>query len=144
MCHQSIFSTVHATSSLTWISRFRLDWAAVSCIYFLSCSSRKWFFFRFVFKFFLVNPKSFLSPYYLFFILMTWQQGRAIRIGYCIGFTIFLSIGFTQYLLCVLLISQYNTIHNNFSLNIGEKNGREKTELMVKKSKMVEKRQSRW
>ena len=131
MCHQSIFSTVHATSSLTWISRFRLDWAAVSCIYFLSCSSRKWFFFRFVFKFFLVNPKSFLSPYYLFFILMTWQQGRAIRIGYCIGFTIFLSIGLTQYLICVLPISQYNTIHNNSFTK-------------VVKSKMVEKRQSRW
>ena len=37
------------------------------------------------------------------------RQGRAIRIGYCIVFTIFVSIGFTQYLLWALLFSQYNT-----------------------------------
>ena len=37
------------------------------------------------------------------------SQGRAIHIGYCIGFTIFLSIGLTQYSICLLLISQYNT-----------------------------------
>ena len=38
------------------------------------------------------------------------HQGRAIRIGYCIVFTILVSIGFTQYLLWLLLFSQYNTI----------------------------------
>ena len=37
-------------------------------------------------------------------------QGRAIRIGYCIVFTILLSIGFTQYLLWLLFFPQYNTI----------------------------------
>ena len=42
------------------------------------------------------------------------EQGRAIRIGYCIVFTILVSIGFTQYLLWVLLFSQYNTIQQFF------------------------------
>ena len=39
-------------------------------------------------------------------------QGRAICIGYCIVFTILVSIGFTQYLLWVLFFFpiQYNTI----------------------------------
>ena len=45
------------------------------------------------------------------FVLLTFthEQGRAIRIGYCIVFTILVSIGFTQYLQWVLLSSQYNT-----------------------------------
>ena len=44
------------------------------------------------------------------FQLQHYKQGRAIRIGYCIVFTILVSIGFTQYLLSVLLFSQYNTL----------------------------------
>ena len=34
--------------------------------------------------------------------LMTHDQARAIRIGYCIGFTILPGIGFTQYYQSVL------------------------------------------
>ena len=41
-------------------------------------------------------------------------QGRAICIGYCIVFTILISIGFTQYLLWVLVFFQYNTIQQFF------------------------------
>ena len=40
--------------------------------------------------------------------IYAYKQGRAIRIGYCIVFTILVSIGFTQYSLWVLLFSQYN------------------------------------
>ena len=52
--------------------------------------------------------------FWLFLDILYDCQGRAIRIGYCIVFTILASIGFTQYLLWVLLFSQYNTIQKFF------------------------------